>query len=85
MVETFTVPIHGDKQAKLNQLKQLAAQNGIIVIGDTTRGNFSGSTIAGFVSGSYVVSDNLVTVTISSRPMLLSLQLIKSQFASFLA
>ncbi len=81
MPETFVIPLSGNLEEKLHVLKQRALQNGIILRGNTSSGSFEGDGI----SGSYVVSGNLLTVTIHNRPFFVPMSYLESEFRKFLS
>ncbi len=84
MEEKFALPFTGDKDARLQQVKALAAEKGFEFVGDTRRGEFSGDTVLGRVSGTYSISGEKITVAITERPMLVSMTRIKNELAEFL-
>jgi hypothetical protein len=81
MGESFTLPFSGDKDAKLRQVRALAAQEGFKFEGDTRTGVFSGDTSLGKVSGTYSISGDMITIT---ERGLVPVALIKSKIAEFL-
>ncbi len=83
MAEKFDLPFSGDKDAKLRQVKALAAQEGFKFEGDTRSGVLSGSTLLGKVSGTYSVSGDMITITITERGFV-PVALIKNKIAEFL-
>ena len=84
MNDRITLPFKGDKEAKLRQLKALAAEKGFEFVGDTWRGTFAGDTILGRVAGTYSISGQTIAVEITERPMFLSVARIRRELASFL-
>ena len=84
MADKFTLPFKGDKDAKLKQVKRLAAERGFKFVGDTRRGEFSGDTAFGRISGAYSMSQQTIEITITERPVLVSVNLIRGQLAGFL-
>ncbi len=84
MADKFTLPFKGDKDAKLEQVKALAAARGFKFVGDTRRGEFSGDTAFGRISGAYSMSQQTIEITSTERPMLVSVNLIRGQLAGFL-
>ncbi len=84
MADKFKLPFKGDKDAKLEQVKRLAAEKGFKFVGDTKRGEFSGNTAVGRVSGTYSISKETIEVTITERPMFVPVSLIRGQLAEFL-
>ncbi len=83
MAERFVIPFSGDKAAKFRQVKALAAQEGFKFEGDTRSGVFSGDTPLGKVSGTYSISGDMITITITERG-LVPVALIKNKIAEFL-
>ncbi len=84
MTDHFTLPFKGDKEAKLRQVKALAAEKGFEFVGNTRKGTFAGDTMLGRVAGNYSISGQTIAVEITERPMFLSVARIKREFASFL-
>ncbi len=84
MVEELVLRFSGDKAARLRQVKALAARRGFTFVGNTQKGEFSGDTLLGKVSGTYSISGETITVTITQRPSFLSVGRIKNEFEKFL-
>lgn len=76
-VWTFT--LSGDPKAKLMQVRRAAAKQHIGMKGNTRRGNFTGA-----ISGSYRVTGNQITVSITSKPFFVSWEYVYEQLRQFL-
>ena len=85
MTDRFTLPFKGNKEAKLRQVKALAAEKGFTFVGNTRKGTFAGDTMLGRVAGNYSISGQTITVEITERPGLVSVARIKSELAGFLS
>lgn len=85
MAEKFVLPFSGDKDARLRQVKALAAEKGFKFKGDTRKGVFSGNTFLGEISGRYSISGQTITVTITQRPRYVSVARIKNELSEFLS
>lgn len=64
MAMTVKVTVKGDVGKVLDDVKKLAAQKDIKFTGDTSKGSFSGSGIA----GTYAISGQDITITITDKP-----------------
>ncbi len=64
---TFNIDFHGEKRAVLMRVRRRAARQGIKLVGDEDKGNFMG-----IVTGSYVVEEARVRVTITHKPFFLT-------------
>ena len=80
MGQTFTYALVGNLNAKLNQIKAAAAARGVQFSGDLHSGQFSGMGI----SGSYGISHSMITVTVESKPFLVSWAYIDAQLRGFI-
>ena len=67
MTRTFNVSVFGNKETILNRIKETGRKQGVTVKGTTSQGNFSG-----LISGSYSVSGNTVTISITRKPLIIS-------------
>ena len=67
MTRKFRVNVSGNKQDILSQIKKAGRKQGVTVTGTTEKGKFSG-----LISGSYTVSGNIVTVSITKKPFIIS-------------
>ena len=74
----FSVPFEGDAETLFEKAKDFAQTNGGRISGDANSGAFSARVmgIAKF-AGSYVISDQVMTVTITDRPVMLSCAMIE--------
>jgi hypothetical protein len=79
MEKTFDIPFSGDAASLLQHAKKAAAQAKARLTGDTNHGNFSGKGI----EGHYEVSDNMVHVTITKKPIVVADSVIESQLKNF--
>ena len=74
----FTININGDLSTILGSVKQQAAQNGVTFLGNTSGGSFSGK-----ISGTYKVSGNIVSVSISLKPLIYPCNRIESELRKY--
>jgi len=79
MGQTFQIPVRGDLEAKLRYARQQAAARGVTMTGNTRSGHFSG-----LILGTYEISGSLATVTITTKPGLVSWGYIERQLREFL-
>ncbi len=75
----FSVSFEGDGESLFQKAKVFAESNGGQITGDAERGSFS-ARIMGIskFAGSYVITDQTMTVTITDRPVLLSCSVIET-------
>lgn len=78
--ETYRIPIRGDVRAKLAEARRRAAASGVLIEGDERSGSVTGMGI----SGTYVVSEGVVTVTILQRPFFVTPARIERSLREFL-
>jgi hypothetical protein len=71
-------------EEKLKQAKTLAAKQGVTFIGDGVKGRFSGRIMGGNLIGSYTVDKDILTVTISEKPLLTTWNMVEGQLREFL-
>jgi hypothetical protein len=79
MSKQFTISYPGDKAQLITKLKNMIGNNGTLA-GDENNGNFKGSTPVGGFEGSYSIQGDNITVTLDKKPMLVSTDMIKSEF-----
>ncbi len=77
--QTYVFQMSGNPEEKFRQVQRLARAKGVTLTGNSTRANFSG-----LVSGSYSRSGSIVTVTIASKPFIVSWATIESMLRDFL-
>ena len=77
---THKLPLGGDPNLKLNQLKRAAAQRGINFQGTVDRGKFSGMGL----NGHYRREGKFIFVTIIKTPLFVSEDTIINQIKDFL-
>ena len=77
---TYKLPLGGDPNLKLDQLKRAAAQRGISFQGTVDHGNFSGRGLKGY----YRREGEFIIVTIIKAPFFISETTIISQIKDFL-
>ena len=78
MGRTFKFPFKGDKKALLAEVRRRAAEQGVTFEGDESSGQFSG-----LISGTYMVSGEVVTLTIEEKPFFVSWETIESRIQQF--
>jgi hypothetical protein len=81
MAKTFDIAFSGDAESLFRRAKDAASEAGAKLTGDTSSGNFS----AKGIEGHYEVSDNMVHVTITKKPLIIPDSLIESQLRKFFA
>jgi hypothetical protein len=70
MAHSFDVPTPADFPATLQRARRLIEEAGGTLSGDTSAGNFSGSTPLGAIKGKYTINGVYTTVTITEKPFL---------------
>ena len=78
-MRVFKYNLHGGPERKFRKTQLLARKKGVILIGDSTSARFYG-----MVEGSYSRIDTVVTVTTSSKPSIVSWQVIDSMLRDFI-
>lgn len=79
MAKTFTIEVKGDPKALVRKAENTARANGASLSGDEHSGRFSG----GGVEGRYERSGTQLTITIESKPFLVSWSLVESRIRGF--
>ncbi len=79
MPKTFRIKVSGDLEAKLEIARRKASAQGVTLQGDTRSGSFSG-----LITGTYSISGGMATVTITSKPFIVSWDYVESQLRAFL-
>jgi hypothetical protein len=83
MEATYTIPTdEGRKQQLLDRATRAAVGVGISFIGDVHSGTFKGTTPVGVVEGSYSVAKDQLHVTLTRKPALVPIVLLRKLFAS---
>jgi hypothetical protein len=80
----YQIKLLGDPEEKLKQAKKIAAEYGVSFIGDGVKGRFSGKLMGGRLVGTYTVTNGILLVTISEKPLLTSWGMVESQLKEFL-
>jgi len=80
MAYSFVCELNGDPNVKIAHLRQQAGARGIVFVGDTSSGEFSGFGL----SGRYAVHGTQVKVTIDSVPIFYTYQKAETQIRGFL-
>ena len=65
----FDVTVNGNLAVVLDQVRSKIVGAGGNFSGDTTSGAFSGPSPVGMIEGKYSVRGNVVTITITSKPI----------------
>jgi len=84
----YTFTMHGDPSQKLERIKTLAAQKGVTFNGNLKSGTFYGGIrIFGInkrISGSYTISGNRITVSVTEKPDSYTWDKIESELRGFI-
>ena len=80
----YQIKFSGDPDEKVKRAKKIAAEQGVTFVGDGTKGKFSGRIMGGNLIGTYTVDKNILNVTITEKPMLVSWGMVESQLVEFL-
>ncbi|UCE90880.1 MAG: hypothetical protein JSV90_05475 [Methanobacteriota archaeon] len=78
-MKLFKYNLHGDPEKKFQEIQSLAKTKGVILIGDSTSARFYG-----VFEGSYSRIGTAVTVTVTSKPSIVSWQVIDSMLRDFI-
>ena len=81
--DPFDITVPGDLAQVLDQVKSKIVGAGGTFSGDKSSGRFSGPTGVGIVEGTYTARDNVVTVTITDKPFLVSCSIIESKISEY--
>jgi len=89
MAKKFEYSLHGDRNMKLTQIKQKAAEKKILFEGNLTRGKFSGGVSLPFVGdmtvkGRYKIVGDMIIVTVLKKPSLYTWEQIDSMMRGFI-
>ncbi len=75
---SFSIPFSGDISAVLAQVQSaIESQNGMFN-GNNSSGNFDVNVMANTIAGAYVVSGQVINITISKKPFFLPCNTIES-------
>ena len=80
----YQIKFSGDPDEKVKRAKKIAAEQGVTFVGDGTKGRFSGRIMGGSLIGTYTVDKNILNVTITEKPLLVSWGMVESQLVEFL-
>jgi hypothetical protein len=83
--DPFDVTVSGDLAAAVKRVQALIAGDGGTFAGDAAAGAFTGPTPVGTIEGKYAVRGNVVTVTITKRPMLAPCDVIEARIRKYFA
>lgn len=81
--DPFNVTVDGDLAAVLGQVRSKIVGAGGNFAGDTTSGAFSGPTPVGMIEGQYLVRGDVVTITITSKPIPAPCGIIESEIRDY--
>jgi hypothetical protein len=77
---TFTKILPDDPKRLIAIAKTAIQKAGGAITGNERAGEFCGKTPVGAIGGTYKISDNVLTVTLLKKPMLLSEERIRGAF-----
>jgi hypothetical protein len=80
----YQIKFSGDPDEKVRRAKKIAAEQGVTFVGDGTKGRFSGRIMGGSLIGTYTVDKNILNVTITEKPLLVSWGMVENQLVEFL-
>ena len=81
--DPFDVTVNGDLAAALDQVRSKIVCAGGKFEGDTTSGEFSGPSPVGMIEGKYLVRGNVVSITITSKPIPAHCGMIESEIRDY--
>lgn len=79
MAHSFNVTLSEEPASVLEKVKKLLTENGGQFSGDSSSGSFAGSG----VKGAYHISGQIVTITITKKPLLAPMSLVESKVKEF--
>lgn len=81
----FSINYHQTAQELVNKATEAIGNAGGKFDGTTDAGLFELKTPLGEVAGNYTIQDNIITVVIGKKPMLVSCNLIKTELTKYLS
>ena len=79
MSHTFTITLSQDSATIVDKAKAMLIESGNKFTGDSSKGSFSGSGIA----GTYHISGNVATITIDKKPFVIPMSLVESKVREY--
>ena len=79
----FSIPFSSSPEALAVKAQQAIMNAGGSFNGDSSAGNFDVSTPLGDIRGSYVIQQQVIMVTISSKPFLVGCGIIEKQLRGY--
>lgn len=79
MSKSFEFKLRADPKAVIAKAKKIAAQNEVVLEGDTTSGWFSGHG----VKGEYRIKDRTIRITITKKPLMVPWFVVESRLKGF--
>jgi hypothetical protein len=80
----FSIPFNGSVDQLVNKAKDAITSAGGQFSGDVAGGQFSLSTFAGTITGSYDVSQSSLNIDISDKPLFVSCSMIEQELKKYL-
>jgi hypothetical protein len=81
--DPFDITVKGNMAATLDQVRTAILQAGGKFTGDASAGSLSAPTPLGKIEGKYTVRGNVVTLTITNKPMLVSCDTIEGKVREY--
>jgi hypothetical protein len=75
----FNISFSTDAESLTSRAKQEIARAGGALTGDSTQGNFSLNTPIGSIEGNYLIDGQVISISITKKPFLLSCQRIEKE------
>lgn len=79
MAHSFNVTLSDEPASVLEKVRKLLTENGGQFNGDSSSGSFAGSG----VKGEYHISGQIVTITITKKPLLAAMSLVESKVREY--
>lgn len=76
-MKTITLPITGSKEDLYNKFSKFVESSGGQFVGSVTDGMFD----VNHVSGTYVVTENAIHITIDKKPFFISMKLLEKELS----
>lgn len=77
----FNIAFHANAESLIRRARQEIERTGGVFTGDTTQGTFKAKTPIGSIAGAYTITGQVITLSITKKPLLLSCRRIEKELA----
>ncbi len=81
----FNIPFSGDAESLIRRARQELLNAGGSFNGDSTQGNFQAKTPLGSIAGSYVISGQEISISITDKPFFISCRRIQKELTGVMS